>query len=89
MEVVAEGVECAEELEALLGMGCPCGQGYLWSRPLPPDEAFAYARARRLPLSLSPGRTLPSSRPSRLTRLSQRLLRRPTNPVFIPSPTRL
>ncbi len=89
MEVVAEGVERAEELEVLLGMGCPCGQGFHWSRPLPPDEAFAYARARRLPLSLSPGRTLPSSRPSRLTRLSQRLLRRPTNPVFIPAPTRI
>lgn len=89
MEVIAEGVECAEELEVLLGMGCPCGQGFLWSHPLPPDEAFAYARSRRLPLSVTPGRALSSSRPSRLTRLSQRLLRRPTNPVFVPSPTRL
>ncbi len=88
MEVVAEGVECAEELEVLLGMGCPCGQGFHWSRPLPPDEAFAYAKAHRVPVSLPPGRALTSSRPSRLTRLSQRMLRRPTNPVFAPSPTR-
>jgi PAS domain S-box-containing protein len=33
--VVAEGVETAEGLAFLLGVGCDIGQGYQWSRPLP------------------------------------------------------
>ena len=33
--VVAEGVETAEGLAFLLGVGCDIGQGYHWSRPLP------------------------------------------------------
>jgi PAS domain S-box-containing protein len=33
--VVAEGVETAEGLAFLLGVGCDVGQGYHWSRPLP------------------------------------------------------
>ncbi|MFO0627507.1 MAG: EAL domain-containing protein [Polyangiales bacterium] len=82
MEVVAEGVECAEELEALLGMGCPCGQGYFWSRPLPADEAFAYARTHRLAHSEPPARVAAPGRTARTQRLTQRMLRRPTNPVF-------
>ena len=31
--LVAEGVECAEELEALLRVGVRCAQGYLFARP--------------------------------------------------------
>ena len=38
MEVVAEGVE-TEAQKTLLGMmGCDFAQGYLFSRPLPPEE---------------------------------------------------
>ncbi|MDQ2070502.1 EAL domain-containing protein [Natronospira bacteriovora] len=34
-DVVAEGVETAEERDALLAMGCHIAQGYFYSRPLP------------------------------------------------------
>jgi diguanylate cyclase (GGDEF)-like protein len=43
--VVAEGVETASQREALLAMGCDAMQGYLFSRPLPADEAGARFRA--------------------------------------------
>jgi photoactive yellow protein len=39
-EVVAEGIETPAQLELLTKLGCDWGQGYLWSRPLPPDEAL-------------------------------------------------
>jgi diguanylate cyclase (GGDEF)-like protein len=39
MRVVAEGVEDRETWERLVNMACDEAQGYLWSRPLPP-EAF-------------------------------------------------
>ncbi len=44
--VVAEGVETEEALNLLLLMGCDQGQGYHWSRPVPPDELTAWVRNR-------------------------------------------
>lgn len=38
MVVVAEGVETAEQAEALRAYGCEFGQGYYFSRPMPIDE---------------------------------------------------
>nr|WP_297429636.1 EAL domain-containing protein [uncultured Actinotalea sp.] len=40
LDVVAEGVETPAQADALAGLGCRHGQGYLWSRPVP-AEAFA------------------------------------------------
>jgi EAL domain-containing protein (putative c-di-GMP-specific phosphodiesterase class I) len=40
--VIAEGVETDAQRDVLAGMGCPLGQGYLFSRPLPYDEATAW-----------------------------------------------
>ena len=47
MGIVAEGVETAEQLELVRREGCRQVQGYLFSKPLPVDEARAFAEARR------------------------------------------
>jgi diguanylate cyclase (GGDEF)-like protein len=39
LEVVAEGLETAEQVETLRALGCPLGQGYHFSRPLVPGDA--------------------------------------------------
>jgi len=38
MRVVAEGVETREQLAMLQEYGCPQGQGYYFSRPVPAAE---------------------------------------------------
>ncbi len=38
LDVVAEGVERAEQADQLRQMGCDIGQGYYWSGPLCPDD---------------------------------------------------
>jgi diguanylate cyclase (GGDEF)-like protein len=42
MEVVAEGVETAEQLAKLKSLSCTFGQGYLFSRPLVAEAAAAF-----------------------------------------------
>ncbi|MFC7738547.1 PAS domain S-box protein [Roseomonas sp. GCM10028921] len=41
ISVTAEGVETAEQLDALRRLGCNHGQGYLFSRPVPAAEVVA------------------------------------------------
>jgi EAL domain-containing protein (putative c-di-GMP-specific phosphodiesterase class I) len=38
LEVVAEGIETMEQMQALVELGCDIGQGYFFSRPLSPDD---------------------------------------------------
>jgi len=38
LEVVAEGIEESSQRDELRSMGCRLGQGYLFSRPVPPDR---------------------------------------------------
>lgn len=47
LSVVAEGVETAEQLAALVALDCELGQGYLWSRAVPADEVLEVAREIR------------------------------------------
>ncbi|AVS74253.1 putative bifunctional diguanylate cyclase/phosphodiesterase [Paracidovorax cattleyae] len=42
--LLAEGVETAEVFDQLMELGCDQVQGYYLSRPLPPDQAFAFVR---------------------------------------------
>ena len=39
MKVVAEGIETEDQLRKLQVLDCNIGQGYLFSRPLPRNEA--------------------------------------------------
>lgn len=43
IQVVAEGVETADQLAILRALGCEKGQGYHWSRPVPLAELSAAA----------------------------------------------
>jgi PAS domain S-box-containing protein len=41
MPIVAEGIETHSQLRMLTHLGCNCGQGYLFSRPVPTDAVPA------------------------------------------------
>jgi len=60
INVVAEGIETAEQAARLRELGCDLGQGYNWSRPLSAvDAAALMARSpvqRRLPVNRSRNR---------------------------------
>ena len=42
LDVVAEGVETADDAEALRKIGCATGQGYLFSRPLAAGDVTSW-----------------------------------------------
>jgi diguanylate cyclase (GGDEF)-like protein len=46
IKVVVEGIETREQAELLLERGCVLGQGYLYSKALPPDEICQLLRER-------------------------------------------
>nr|MDP9478110.1 EAL domain-containing protein [Actinomycetota bacterium] len=46
MEVVAEGVETAEQLDLLRGLGCDHAQGYHLARPMSAEESSAFLAER-------------------------------------------
>ncbi|HEY5762684.1 MAG TPA: EAL domain-containing protein [Rhodocyclaceae bacterium] len=50
LSVIAEGIETAQQRDALAGMRCRLGQGYLFSRPLPPEQ-FAELLESGLPIA--------------------------------------
>src|SRR2546427_9138588 len=48
LSVIAEGVETADQRDALRGAGCMYGQGHLFSAPLEADEALTYIAQARI-----------------------------------------
>ncbi|MGH8353606.1 MAG: putative bifunctional diguanylate cyclase/phosphodiesterase [Pseudomonas sp.] len=55
MQVIAEGVETAEQEAYIIAQGCNEGQGYLYSKPLPARELTLYLKqARRLIAAANP-----------------------------------
>ena len=42
--MVAEGIETAAERDLLARIGCPYGQGYLFSRPMELERALLWLR---------------------------------------------
>ena len=50
LEVVAEGIETQAQLLALRARGCLLGQGFHFSRPVPPEALAAMLAVGRLPL---------------------------------------
>ena len=54
MQTTAEGVETPEELQLVRNLGCSLVQGYIFGKPMPPEEALELARkgAATLPEAL-------------------------------------
>lgn len=40
LKVISEGVESADQVKVLKDIGCDYIQGYVWGRPMPPEEAY-------------------------------------------------
>jgi diguanylate cyclase (GGDEF)-like protein len=51
LDLIAEGVESVDTAEALVALGCYRAQGYLLSRPKPPEELQPILSAGRIELS--------------------------------------
>jgi EAL domain-containing protein (putative c-di-GMP-specific phosphodiesterase class I) len=51
MVVVAEGIESIDQVALLRSLECGLGQGFLFSKPLPPSELPALLMQRRAPLA--------------------------------------
>lgn len=50
MTPLAEGIETNEQLEIIRELGCRYGQGFLFSKPVPPDELIALLKRGPLPV---------------------------------------
>ena len=61
MQTTAEGVETREELQLVRDLGCSLVQGYIFGKPMPPEEALELARKGDA--------TLPDQLPSREPRV--------------------
>ena len=61
MQTTAEGVETAEELQLVRDLGCSLVQGYIFGRPMPPEEARE--------LAAKGAATLPAALPAREPRM--------------------
>jgi EAL domain-containing protein (putative c-di-GMP-specific phosphodiesterase class I) len=46
LDLVAEGIETADQAELFRALGCRYGQGFLYTKPLPPAELEGWLGAR-------------------------------------------
>ena len=46
LQVIAEGIEVSAQRDRLVRLGCPAGQGFLFARPLAPDDLERLVAAR-------------------------------------------
>jgi EAL domain-containing protein (putative c-di-GMP-specific phosphodiesterase class I) len=46
LQVIAEGIETDTQRDLALGVGCTYGQGYLFSRPIPEEDARQWLLAQ-------------------------------------------
>ena len=53
MEVYGEGIEDEAQRTRLRRNGCDIGQGYLFARPLPTEDAAVYLRRQAAPASVA------------------------------------
>jgi EAL domain-containing protein (putative c-di-GMP-specific phosphodiesterase class I) len=49
VKATAEGIETTAQLQKLRGLDCPFGQGFLFSRPLTADDAWAFFKRATAP----------------------------------------
>lgn len=62
LDVVAEGIETVEQRDFLRDEGCRIGQGYLYSKPLPPEDfARLLEHHVHLPQGAKPSKRRPSA----------------------------
>jgi predicted signal transduction protein with EAL and GGDEF domain len=61
MQTTAEGVETPEELQLVRNLGCSLVQGYIFGKPMPPEEALELAKKGAA--------TLPEALPAREPRM--------------------
>ena len=47
LKVISEGVESPDQVEVLRDIGCDYIQGYVWGRPMPPDEAYELVNSQK------------------------------------------
>ena len=64
MQVVAEGIETAEQLEVLRELHCDFGQGYYFSRPVPGAQAEAFVTSDAGVVEPTALRPLPARAPA-------------------------
>ena len=62
--VVAEGIETSEQLEVVVdALGCTLGQGFLFSKPMPPEALTRQIEAQLRAMNLSAGAVARAARP--------------------------
>jgi diguanylate cyclase (GGDEF)-like protein len=71
LDLVAEGVENVETAEALVALGCYRAQGYLLSRPKPPEELLPLLAGGSIDMKGFRRRPVPATKRDRASTLAQ------------------